>query len=237
MILLAIDTSTDRSSVAVVGDDGLLASASLGVARNHGAFLAPAIAACLRSAGLGAADVTAVAVGLGPGRYTGLRVGIATAQTFALARDLPTVGRSGLEVIASGFRHARRPIVVVVDARRRELFRARFLAHDGALEALGPPSVGPLEDLLAEVAASGPDVLVVGEGALAHREVLEAAGAEVAGPELAWPDAERLAVLAREALDRGEGAPAATLQPIYLRAVDARIGWETRGRLQGGSAA
>ena len=78
---------------------------------------------------------------------------------------------------------------------------------------------------------------MVGEGALAHRAALEAAGAEVAGPELAWPDAERLADLAREAFARGDTVPAAALQPIYLRAVDARIGWETRGRLQGGSAA
>lgn len=237
MMLLALDTSTDRTSVALLGTDGLVASASLGVPRSHGAFLAPAIDRCLRAAGLGAGDVTGVAVGLGPGRYTGLRVGIATAQTFALARDLPTVGRSGLEVIASAFRHSERPIVAVIDARRRELFRARFVASAGRLEALGAPAVGPLEDLLADVSASGPDVLVVGEGALPHRAALEAAGADVAGPELAWPDAERLAVLARDAFERGETVHAAALQPIYLRGVDARIGWETRGRLQGGSAA
>ncbi|MEY3020567.1 MAG: tRNA ((37)-N6)-threonylcarbamoyltransferase complex dimerization subunit type 1 TsaB [Actinomycetota bacterium] len=236
MMLLAIDTSTDRTSVALLGDDGLVASASLGVPRSHGAFLAPAIAGCLRSAGLVASDVTGVAVGLGPGRYTGLRVGIATAQAFALARDLPTVGRSGLEVIASGFRHSGRPIVAVIDARRRELFRARFVASAGQLETVGEPAVGSIDDLLAEVAACGPEVLVVGEGALALRSDLEAAGAEVAGPELAWPDADRLAALARDAFVRGDTVHAAALQPIYLRGVDARIGWETRGRLQGGSA-
>ena len=237
MMLLAIDTSTDRSSVALLGDAGLVASASLEVPRSHGTFLAPAIAGCLRSAGRGVDDLTGVAVVLGPGRYTGLRVGIATAQALAFARDLPTVGRSGLEVIASGFRHTGRPLVAVIDARRRELFRARYVAHDGRIEAVGAPSVGPLEDLLGDVAASGPDVLVVGEGALAHRAALEATGAEVAGPELAWPDAERLAALARDAFEHGDTVPAAALQPIYLRAVDARIGWETRGRLQGGSAA
>lgn len=236
MIVLALDTSTDRTSVAIVGDGGLIAGATLAVPRRHGAFLAPAVAAALAEAGLAPADVSGVAVGLGPGRYTGLRVGIAFAQTFAAARGLATVGRSGLDVLAAGVRYAERPVIAVIDARRRELFRARFAVAGGVVAPVGAASVGDLDALLADVADAGPGVLVVGEGALAHRAALEAAGAEVAGPDLAWPDAERLGVLALAALAEGRGVPPGSLQPIYLRGVDARIGWEERGRLQGGSA-
>jgi tRNA threonylcarbamoyladenosine biosynthesis protein TsaB len=235
MLLLGIETSTSRSSVALVDQDRVVASASLGMARRHGEFVAPAISFCLDQAGADATRITGVAVGLGPGLFTGLRVGIATAQAFAAARRLPAVGLCGLDVLAFRVRYTRRLICATIDARRGELFWALYRSSPGGVQRLGDLQVGKIDQLTAELEATGEEVLVVGDGTLSHRaELGRLDDAEVAGPDLAWPDAADLAELAAPRFVREETQQPTDLQPIYLRQADAKIGWETRGRLQGG---
>ncbi len=226
MLVLGLETSTTRSSVALVEDDRVVASASLGIPRRHGEFLAPAISFCLQQAELGVDRISGVAVGIGPGLFTGLRVGLATAQAFAAARTLPVVGLSGLDVLAFQARYSRRAICTVIDARRGELFWAFYRAAPGGVQRETPPVVGRIEQLTAEIEAYGDDVLVIGDGALAEREQLLDTGADVAGPDLGWPDAADLAKLAVPRFVREETQRPEDLRPIYLREADARIGWE-----------
>jgi tRNA threonylcarbamoyladenosine biosynthesis protein TsaB len=235
VLILGLETSTSRSSVALVDHDRVVASAALGMPRRHGEFLAPAIGFCLEQAGVEPAQVTGVAVGLGPGLFTGLRVGIATAQAFAAARRLPVVGLSGLDVLAFQVRYSRRLICATIDARRGELFWALYRSSPGGVQRLGELQVGTVRQLVVELEARGEELLVVGDGTLRHREELgRVVGAEVAGADLAWPDAADLADLAVPRFVREETRRPGELLPIYLRQADARIGWETRGRLQGG---
>jgi tRNA threonylcarbamoyladenosine biosynthesis protein TsaB len=235
MLVLGLETSTARSSVALVDHDRVVASASLGMARRHGEFVAPAIGFCLEQAGVDASRVTGVAVGLGPGLFTGLRVGIATAQAFAAARRLPVVGLTGLDVLAFRVRYSRRLICAAIDARRGELFWALYRSSPGGVQRVGELTVGTAAQLAAELEATGEETLVVGDGALRYREELARVDVvELAGPDSAWPDAADLAELAVPRFVREDTQRPTDLQPIYLRQADARIGWETRGRLQGG---
>lgn len=234
MLLLGIETSTARSSVALVEDDRVLASAALGVPRRHGEFLAPAIRFCLDQASVDLGRIGGVAVGVGPGLFTGLRVGIATAQTFAAARGLPVVGLCGLDVLALQARYTARPICATIDARRGELFWAFYRPVPGGVQRQADPTVGRVEQLAAEIEAEGADVLVVGDGALRYREQLETTDAQLAGPDIAWPDAADLAELALPRFIREETQRPDQLRPIYLRQADVQIGWEQRGRLRGG---
>lgn len=236
MLVLGIETSTARSSVALVDDGRVVATASLGVARRHGEFVAPAIAFCLEAAGESAERLTGVAVGLGPGLFTGLRVGVALAQTVATAQRLPVVGLSSLDVLAFRMRYARRLICAVIDARRGELYWAFYRSSPGGVQRLGELRLGPVETLAAEITSQGEDCLAVGDGALAHADELADAGAEPGGPDVAWPEASVLAELAVPRFVREETLLPTDLQPIYLRQPDARIGWEERGRLHGGEA-
>lgn len=236
MLILAIESSTPRSSVALVDETTVVASASLGIDRRHGEFLTPAIAFCLRHAGADVGDVTGVAVGVGPGLYTGLRVGVATATTFAAARGLPVVGLSGLDVLAFGQRHTRRLICAAIDARRGELFWAFYRPAPGGVQRETELTVGAPERLTGEIESLGESCVVVGDAGLRHPEAFEAVDTQLAGSAVAWPDAADLGELARPRFIREETQRPGELEVLYLRHADARIGWETRGRMRGGGA-
>lgn len=235
MLILAIDTSTTHSSVCLAREEGLVAAASIGASQRHGEFLTPGIRFCLEQAGLDVEAISGVAVGVGPGLFTGLRVGIMTAKAFAAARRLPMVGMSGLDVLAFQVRHVRRLICAAIDARRGELFWAFYRTVPGGVQRTGELSIGSAETLAGHIKGAGEDCLVVGDGAIRHREVLLDAGALCAGTGFAWPRASDLAELTIPRFVREETCRHDEIEPLYLRMADAKIGWQTRGRLHGGS--
>jgi tRNA threonylcarbamoyladenosine biosynthesis protein TsaB len=237
MHILAIETSTSRSSVAIVDHERVVASAALGVPRRHGEFVAPAIRFCLDHAGIDAERLTGVAVGLGPGLFTGLRVGIATAQSLAASLHLPAVGMSSLDVLAFQARYVRGLICAVIDARRGELYWALYRPLPGGVQRQTELRLGKVDQLTAELESEGQDVLVVGDGALAYHKQLADVDVDLAGPDIAWPDAAVLGELAVPRFVREETQRPTSLQPIYLRDADAQLGWEKRGRLRGGEGA
>jgi tRNA threonylcarbamoyladenosine biosynthesis protein TsaB len=237
VLVLGLETSTPQSSVCLATERGPLASATLARGQAHGEFLVPAVAFCLERAGLGIRDVNGVAVSLGPGLYTGMRVGITTAQTLAHARRLPVVGLASLDLLAFGVRHVRRLICAVIDARRGELFWAFYRTAPGGVQRTSEFRLGPPSKLAGEVESTAEDVLAVGDGALATRALLESTGAEVASPLFAHPSAAALCELALPRFIREDTLRAEDLRPIYLRRADARIGWKQRGALRGGKPA
>ncbi|WP_370326899.1 tRNA (adenosine(37)-N6)-threonylcarbamoyltransferase complex dimerization subunit type 1 TsaB [Euzebya sp.] len=240
MLVLGIETSTPAASVCLGTDKGVVASAAIGpglpeLARAHGAFVAPAIRYCLDTAGVDASAVNGVAVSLGPGLFTGMRVGITTAQAFAHARSLPMVGLASLDLLAFPHRHVRRQLCSVIDARRGELFWATYKSVHGGVQRLGEFRRGRPDVLAAELEATTEDTLCVGEGAVQHRGLLESAGADVAEGSV-HPDARALVALAMGRFIREETRRPEELTPIYLRQADAQIGWAKRGALHGGTA-
>jgi len=183
-LVLAIETATPRCSVALGHEEGLVASFSVDRDRRHVEALVPAIASVCRAAGVALADLDALAVDTGPGLFTGMRVGIATAQALALALDLPVHPVCSLDVLAHPLRHAGRPLAAVVDARRGEVFRS---LHQVGLELAGPACVTPAT-LAGELVELGGG-LAVGDGAVRHRAVLEVAGAQTAAASASAPTA------------------------------------------------
>jgi tRNA threonylcarbamoyladenosine biosynthesis protein TsaB len=235
MIVLGIDTATPGLSVALAGPDGVLASFEAGEGRRHTELLAPAIAEICRSAGLALADVEAIAVDVGPGLFTGLRVGLATAGALASALERPALGVISTDVLAEAYRSAGRHVVAVVDVRRSEVAWAAY-GPLGAACPTGPALARPdeLRQVLVGLAAEVGEVLVVGDGALRYRDILvppsssDAAAGEVGRVELEvaapFPSARVLAQLARRRLLDG-ASTAGGIAPRYLRQADVRIGW------------
>lgn len=214
-LLLAVETATPRCSVAIGGEGGVLASSSVDRDRRHVEALVPAIAAACREAGAALADVDALAVDVGPGLFTGMRVGIAAVQGLALALARPVHPVCSLDVLAFPHRHESRLVAAVIDARRGEVFRS---LHRDGLQVAAPACVAPAA--LAEELAGRGACLAVGDGAERHRSLLEGPAVEV---EARMPSAEavlELALLARAAGDPGLAPEAVTA--CYLRAPDAR---------------
>ncbi|MGN6606781.1 MAG: tRNA (adenosine(37)-N6)-threonylcarbamoyltransferase complex dimerization subunit type 1 TsaB [Jatrophihabitans sp.] len=210
MLVLALDTSTAAISVALAEVSGGTvtprAQRQEVNAKGHGELLSPTIAATLQDAGAAATDVGAIVAGIGPGPYTGLRVGLVTAAALGDALGVPTYGVCSLDGIRPT---TEGDYLVLTDARRREVYWARY---DAAGERTGGPDVAapgavPLDGLTA----------IAGAGARIYADVL-------AGPALLDADFPDPLVLVHRALDRlGSGAPGEALVPLYLRHPDAVV--------------
>lgn len=211
MLVLVLDTATPAVTTAVISVDDHavtpMAARSTVDERAHGELLAPAIAAVLAEAGVGARDLDAIVAGVGPGPFTGLRVGLATAVAMSQALAVPAYGVCSLDAIGIT---AVATTLVATDARRREIYWAIY--RDG--RRLTPPAVDR-PALVAEQLAGGAVEVALGDGAHRYAAVL---GVPVLD-EPRYPRAVALAQLAAErVLAR---APAEALTPLYLRRPDA----------------
>jgi tRNA threonylcarbamoyladenosine biosynthesis protein TsaB len=199
-VLLAFDTATPHVTVALHDGDSVVATFESSESMRHGEMLAPGIEAVLSEAGVSVAAVTGIAVGVGPGPFTGLRVGLVTARTLALARGLPVHGVCTLDVLAAAAMDAGlEEFVVATDARRKEVYLASYAA---GRRVHGPEVVKP------EDAAT--DATVVGRGGVLYPEHFPHA----VGPE--HPEAAVLCdVVLRQRFEVLDP------EPLYLRRPDA----------------
>lgn len=216
---LAIATATPQVSVALVGPEGPAGEVTLRAGRRHGETLAPAIESLTTLIGVDLGRVERVAVDVGPGLFTGLRVGVATAKALASALSLEVVACSSLEVLAHRLRFTGRPVAAVVDARRGEVFWALYEPSGDAMVAATVAEVVDPAVLMEKLA--GP-ALCTGDGA---RRYLAGDGRlDVAPGEYDHPSAAALAELA----SGRPGVAPELITPLYLRGADVRIGWEQR---------
>ena len=227
MLVLAFDTATPAVTVALHDGTHVLAETTTVDARRHGELLASSIDAMLAEAGAGRLDVTAVAAGTGPGPYTGLRAGLVTARVLGSALGVPVYGVCTLDVIAADVvstgATAGQEFLVATDARRREVYWARYDTHGRRLDG---PAVGYPADVAetaAGRAAAGraadsqgrPGILTAGAGALLYPGVL---GEPI---EPCYPAAGTLARITAQQF--AAGLPGSGAEPIYLRRPDARV--------------
>ena len=227
MLILGIETATEQVGVAVGGHEGVIATFEVVRGRRHAEILTPAIEFLLRQADIELAEISVVAVDVGPGLFTGMRVGLAAAKAIAQALRIPMIGISSLDLLAFPCRHTDRVVVPVIDARKSEVFYSMYRQVPGGLQQVSEPTVGPVEELVADLLARSQDVLCVGDGALRYRdEILDGFRCEIGGD--AHPSAAPLVQLAHARALREEWVNPWEVEPIYLRAPDAQINWSTR---------
>jgi tRNA threonylcarbamoyladenosine biosynthesis protein TsaB len=229
MLILGIESATAQVGCAIGGHEGVLAAVEVTRGRRHAETLAPAIEFCCQRAGIALTEISVVAVDIGPGLFTGMRVGIATGKALAHALRVPMIGIASLDLLAFPLRHANRVIATIIDARRGELFYAFYRQVPGGVQRLSLPVVGSTDDIVADMYALGDDVLCVGDGALRYRDALnEVRGIEFADTWLAYPSARPLVQLAHAKALREDWVNPWELEPMYLRKPDAEINWPTR---------
>jgi tRNA threonylcarbamoyladenosine biosynthesis protein TsaB len=233
VLVLGFDTATPAVSVALHDGDRVIAEAFAVDARRHSELLMPMITKVMAEAGAARTELTAVAVGVGPGPYTGLRVGVVTARVLGSVLGVPVPGVCSLDIMAAAVlagpvladsvladpmladpvRAARpgREFLVATDARRKEVYWARY---DAAGRRLAGPDVGPASSI-----PDAADLAVAGTGGQLYPEAF----GELTGP--AYPDAGTLARLVAGSLaDPGgfAGPPLLLAEPLYLRRPDAK---------------
>ena len=232
MKILAVDTATSRQSVAIVEGDRVLARSDEDAAGSHARRLVPAIDRLLASCGMALTDLDGLAVSIGPGSFTGLRVGLATMAGFRAVTGLPLAAVPTLEAMAWNLRGAQRPLCPVLRARSGEVYWARYQwLPGGSLKQVQEEQAGTLEALARSVQAPA---LMFGEGWSLHRKELgrllgtRMAEVEEAPPEAGHPSAVSVGRAGAERLRRGEAAGPG-LSPRYVQRAEAEVVWERRG--------
>jgi tRNA threonylcarbamoyladenosine biosynthesis protein TsaB len=233
MLVLAIETSTPQTTVALGTDQGVMASELVSWAKGHSEVVVPAIHRLLDLTEVRLAQVGGVAVGLGPGLFTGLRVGVATARAMAQVLRVPVVGIGSLDVLAFSARYSRWRIGAVTDGKRGEVFYAFYRPVPGGVTRESGYTVGPPSRLAADLDAAGEETLLVGGGALLYRRELEDVNTSVefASMSTAFPLAVSLLELALPRFHREETSRPEDVVPYYVRKSDAEINWARAGRV------
>ena len=227
MLILGIETATAQVSVAIGGHEGVLGLFEVCRGRRHAETLTPAIQFVCQQADISLAEISVVAVDVGPGLFTGMRVGLAASKALAQALRVPMIGMSSLDLLAFPLRFSDRTIAAVIDARKGELFYAFYKPVPGGLQRVLEPRCGKVGDLMAR----GDDVLCVGDGALRyHEEIKTELHCEFAEQFLSRPSAAPLVQLAHARALREDWVNPWEIQPMYLRLPDAQINWSTRAQ-------
>jgi len=240
-MVLAVESATELAGVALADEDGVLATATVSRGRRHAESIVPAVQFVCGRAGVTLPEVDAIAVDVGPGLFTGLRVGVGTAKALAFALGRPLVGVSSLEVLAHAVAGSGVPegaaVVAVVDARRGEVFAARYRVSAGGAVRHGEEMRRDPDALAGELAGLDHPFVLAGNGARRYESTFRAVpGATVAGPSFDHPQPSVLAAVGVTRLTAGVADDPGAVLPHYLRDADTRINWERRARRAGTEA-
>jgi tRNA threonylcarbamoyladenosine biosynthesis protein TsaB len=215
--VLAVDTTTERGSVALAEGGELRGEVRLASPDGHSRRLLGAVEFLLGSLGLRPGDIDGFAVTTGPGSFTGLRVGLGTVQGLALASGRPCVGLSALDVLAFRVAGEAPATVAMIDAYRGEVYGAVY-DRDG--RPAGPAAVERPESL---VARAPEEAAFFGDGAQRHRALIRSLRPRAVLPSRSLFLAGSLAAMSEAAFARGEGVAPGALRPLYLREPDIRL--------------
>ncbi|MBF0385686.1 MAG: tRNA (adenosine(37)-N6)-threonylcarbamoyltransferase complex dimerization subunit type 1 TsaB [Candidatus Omnitrophica bacterium] len=222
MNILAIDTSTANLTLALFSEGKIIAKRNKKSQGILSESIIPIIDGALKKAVLSLSDIDCFAVGLGPGSFTGLRVGLATIKGFATALKIPIIGVSSLDIIASNVRKDNVQICIVLDARRGNVFAAIYNKENGVLKRSGEYFLAPIDELLKRIKKQA---VFCGDGVSIYKDkIINSGKALLIEEEKNWfPKAENLIMLALKKAALKEFANNDTLKPLYLYPDDCQV--------------
>ena len=222
MLVLAADTSTSYLTVAVCDENGIRAETNVQCGRAHSERLIETTQWVIEQAGLTLTDIEALAISIGPGSFTGVRVGVATWKGLAFAANKPLVGVPTLDAMTNLLAVSDGLICPMIDARMQEVFTAQYQFRNGIREKCTPEMVCPVEDILNE--GEGP-LYLLGDGAMVYRDRILSCAREVifVAPPCDRPRASSVAFEAMNLMESGVETDPMNVVPVYLRQSQAEI--------------
>ncbi|MEQ8201514.1 MAG: tRNA (adenosine(37)-N6)-threonylcarbamoyltransferase complex dimerization subunit type 1 TsaB [Syntrophomonadaceae bacterium] len=229
MLILAIDSSTPVAGVALIRDELLVRESFINFKQTHSELLMPLVDQTLQGCGLSVQDLDALAVTLGPGSFTGLRIGMAAVKGLSLAAGLPVVGLSTLETLAHNICFTDYLVCPLLNARRQEVYGACYDNRGSFPRLMGAEVACPPEEFarLARQWArqqGRPGIIMLGDGYAPYREIFKPLlgdQLQVAPAHMMLPRAAALGSLAMVKAGRGEYEPVMALRPRYIRLSEA----------------
>lgn len=230
MPILAIETATMVSSVALSTGERLLGEIILQTRLTHSEILMPHIEKLLLMTKTEKKNLDAVAVSIGPGSFTGLRIGLAAAKSMAYVLDIPLIGISTMEALAAQYPVPDVYIVPALDAQKGNVYTSVYEWEHGSLCQRQEISVQPFEEVLEVCRKMDKNVVLVGDVAQKRQDDIQKAGSPVfvAPPYLVMPRAATLADLAWKRLQKNKVDSVMNLEPVYIRRSEAEVLWEKR---------
>jgi tRNA threonylcarbamoyladenosine biosynthesis protein TsaB len=228
MLILGIETSTKTGSVAVVSDTSVIAQYSLNIEVTHSERLMSTVDRVLKDTGLTIADLDGFAVAVGPGSFTGLRIGISTVKGLALATGKPIAAVSTLKALAWNLPFAGVPVCPMLDARKNEVYTALYRYEGAVLVQTMPDAAIPLTALAGKIEGM---TVFTGEAAHIYRSEIErqcGARALFAPSSAILPSAAAVAEIGLEMIMNNRQVEPDSLTPIYIRRPEAEVAWEKR---------
>jgi tRNA threonylcarbamoyladenosine biosynthesis protein TsaB len=228
MHILGLDTSTMTGSVAVVTEQRVLVEYTLHTRVTHTERLLGAIDSALKAVELSVHDLDGIAVSIGPGSFTGLRIGVTTAKSLAYSLQRPIAGITSLDALAARYLFTPTLVCPLLDARKREVYAAFYRNPGPDVQRVSNHMVASPESLFRTVTDP---VILLGDGVLPYRSKLEnllGVSARFADVPHSTPSGSMIAQLGYARLKAGDADDALTLAPLYVRKSDAEIHWEQR---------
>lgn len=229
-MLLAIDTATLVSGVALIGPEKVAAELSVNIKKTHSELLMPHIEQLLEMAQVPKAAVSAIAVSIGPGSFTGLRIGLAAAKALSYAWKIPLVG---VPTLAAQAYCCPAPGILLcpwLDAQKGNVYQALFRWNGQQLEEVQGPMVVHHQQALEQLLNQPQPIILLGEGAQLFADEIQQAGQPLflAAPHIIISRAACIGLLGQEMLGQGICHDAMTLEPLYIRRSEAEVLWEQR---------
>ena len=230
MKILGIDTSTMAANVAVLEDDKLICEYTINTKKTHSQKLMPMIENMLKISDIEIKDIDAIGICVGPGSFTGLRIGMATAKAMAHVHNIPLVGINSLEILGSNIELSNKKICAILDAQRNQVYTCRYIFEGNKSKALEEISIKPIDDLLEELQATNEEWVIVGEAVYKYKEKIEAiSNITIASPSNHITKASSLCDLAKDKLEQNiDIHNCYDINPMYIRKSQAEEQYEEK---------
>ncbi|WP_366922915.1 tRNA (adenosine(37)-N6)-threonylcarbamoyltransferase complex dimerization subunit type 1 TsaB [Metallumcola ferriviriculae] len=227
-MILALETATAVASVAVIDKGKLIGEFFTNTSKNHSQSLMPLVDSLLRFVAKDIEEVAAFALAIGPGSFTGLRIGLATVKGMCIALNKPAIGVSTLDGLAMNVSGAQGLICPLLDARKSEVYTAVYNTQDNELCRLTDYMAVAPSELMEQLAKYDQPVTILGDAVDAYPEVFKEPFLRKAAQGNRWPRAAQVAQLAWQRLQRGEVDDIYNLAPFYIRRSEAEVSWESK---------
>ena len=230
MKILGIDTSTMAANVAVLEDDKLICEYTINTKKTHSQKLMPMIENMLKLSDIEIKDIDAIAICVGPGSFTGLRIGMATAKAMAHVNDIPLISVNSLEILGANMNLCNKKVCSILDAQRNQVYTCKYIYEENKIKNLGEINIIPIDDLLEQLSGTNEEWILVGEAVYKYKEKIEAIpNIIIPCPSNNITKASSLCILARDKFEQNKDVHNCyDINPMYIRKSQAEEQYEEK---------